>query len=563
MNQRTWRYCKVLLIHTCILFSVNSFAQCPENIGFEAGTFFNWECGLGLISSTDGAITMDPSSPTSGRHTLIKNSLPLTMDPYGKFPTTCPNGSNYSVQLGNNQTGKGAERISYTFTIPANDNNYSIIYNYAVVFQNPGHLDWEQPKFTANVFDVTTGGYIGCSSFAYTASSNLPGFSLSTNGDKVYYKPWTPVTIKLSGYAGRTIRLEFTTNDCSKGGHFGYAYLDVNQNCSSPISGSTHCFNDTAQLLTAPYGFASYRWFNGNDLSKELQTGLTYDIKPLPAAGTVFAVEITPFPDQGCTDTVYTTIVYSSEVIDLKTPTSEVVSCVTNPIDLTSRNLTAGSSPGLDLSYFTDPQLSNYLVGPTTVTTGGTYYIKAINAIGCTVMKPVTLRVVNFPDFKIGPPPLVRRPNVLDLASMELGNVAGITFSYWKDSLATKPLANPHSVDRTGRYFILATIEGGCSQMFPVNVNIDEAIISPPNAFTPNADGVNDEWQIPLLASLYLDCTVDIYNRLGQPVFHSVGYAKPWDGKYKGIDQPVGTYYYVIKPRIDIPPVGGSVTIVR
>jgi gliding motility-associated-like protein len=59
------------------------------------------------------------------------------------------------------------------------------------------------------------------------------------------------------------------------------------------------------------------------------------------------------------------------------------------------------------------------------------------------------------------------------------------------------------------------------------------------------------------------DCTVDIYNRLGQQVFHSVGYAKPWDGKYNGLDQPVATYYYVIKARSDLAPVSGSVTIVR
>jgi hypothetical protein len=266
MNQRIWRYSKVLLIHACVLFSVNSFAQCPPNIGFEAGSFEHWECSIGFVSGVDGSIQLDPSAPTFGRHTIIQNLA------------TAPKGSLWwiSYQLsqrqrlfdtvGKQSTGRQAERVSYTFTIPANDDNYSIIYNYAVVFQNPEHASWEQPQFTANVFDVSSGGYIGCSSFTYTASSNLPGISLSNLGDKVFYKPWTPVTIKLSGYAGRTIRLEFTTNDCTKGGHFGYAYVDVNQNCSSPISGNTHCFNDSAQILTGPYGFAGYRWFNGSDL---------------------------------------------------------------------------------------------------------------------------------------------------------------------------------------------------------------------------------------------------------------------------------------------------------
>src|SRR6202008_1340760 len=102
-------------------------------------------------------------------------------------------GSGYSIQLGNSNTGRQAERGSYTFTVPADQDNYSIIYNYAVVFQNPPHAEWEQPKFTANVFDVTNDTYITCSSFSYAASSNLPGFKESTVKDSVFCKAWTPV----------------------------------------------------------------------------------------------------------------------------------------------------------------------------------------------------------------------------------------------------------------------------------------------------------------------------------------------------------------------------------
>jgi gliding motility-associated-like protein len=563
MNQRIWRYSKVLLIHACLLFSLSCFAQCPPNIGFETGNFDHWECSVGVISGVDGTIQLDPTSPSLGRHTIIQNSATAPKDVFGGFPTSCPNGSGYSIQLGNRSTGRQAERVSYTFTIPANDDNYSIIYNYAVVFQNPEHASWEQPQFTANVYDVTSGGYIGCSSFSYTASSNLPGFEQAAGGDKVFYKPWTPVTIKLSGYAGRTIRLEFTTNDCTKGGHFGYAYVDVNQNCSSPISGNTHCFNDTAQILTGPYGFAGYRWFNGNNLSKVLDTTQSLNIKPLPAQGTEFAVEITPYLGQGCTDTVYTKIVYSSEIIELKTPTGEIVSCISTPIDLTSSLITTGSSPGLDLSYYTEPTMANYLATPNSIIVGGTYYIKAVNSIGCTVMKPVSLRIADFPDFKVTTPPTVRRPGLLDLNTGVTGDKKGVVFTYWKDSLATKSVSNPKAIDRTGRYFVKATIEGGCFKIFGMDVVIAEALIEPPNAFTPNGDGVHDEWEIPMLTSIYLDCTVEIYNRLGQQVYHSVGYTKPWNGKYKGLDQPVATYYYIIKPRSDLAPVSGSVTIVR
>ncbi|MEO7531423.1 MAG: gliding motility-associated C-terminal domain-containing protein [Sediminibacterium sp.] len=544
-----------------MLYSLHTTAQCPPNIGFETGSFDGWQCSIGSVGP-DGSITVGNSDPSAGRHTIVKKSIPSLNDQYGHFPISCPNGSGYSIQLGNSQTGKQAERVSYTFTIPANQNNYSIIYNYAVVFQNPDHAAFEQPSFKANIYDVSTGSYIGCSSFSYTASANLPGFSLSTTGDKVFYKPWTPVTIKLSGYAGRTISLEFTTNDCTKGGHFGYAYIDVNQNCSSPISGNISCARDTAQVLTAPYGFSGYRWFN-SDFSKLLGTNQNLRFSPTPPSGTKYAVEITPFPDQGCTDTVYTSIDYSSQIIDLKTPQSTLVSCITNPVDLTSGSLTAGSSPNLDLTYYADPNLVEYVSEPSVITKGGTYYIKAVNEVGCTVVKPVTVKASAYPVFKVSSPPPITRPNSFDISSTISGDKTGVTYTYWKDSLTTIPLPNPNAITRTGRYFIKASIEGGCSQIFAVNINVGEAILQPPNAFSPNGDGVHDTWEIPLLASLYADCTVDIYNRLGQKIFHSVGYATAWDGKYKGFDQPVGTYYYIIKARVDLPSVSGSISIVK
>ncbi|MES2003497.1 MAG: gliding motility-associated C-terminal domain-containing protein [Bacteroidota bacterium] len=561
MNHMKRLYIPLLVILVLLLASVCSYSQCPANIGFELGSFENWECSVGTISGADGSLTLESSPPMRDRHTLIKSSNIPEYDPYGGFPTSCPNGSNYSIRLGNDGTGKQAERVSYTFTIPANQNNYSIIYNYAVVFQNPGHQNWEQPKFTANVYDVTTNAYIGCSSFEYAASSNLPGFQQSGIKDSVFFKNWTPVTIKLSGYAGRTIRLEFTTHDCSRGGHFGYAYVDVNENCSSPISGFTQCALDTSQTLTAPFGFAGYRWFN-KDFSKLLGTGGNLHFNPIPPPGTVVAVEVTPFPDQGCTDTVYTTIAYSSEVLNLKTPQAPQLSCITTGLDLTSGQLISGSSPGLSFEYFTDASLSNYVSIPKMITKSGTYYIRATNDAGCTSIKAVTINISDYPSFKINNPPNTIRPQSLDLSTVISGNTAGVVFTYWLDEKATIPLANPETVKYSGTYYIKGTNEGGCYQITKVTVVVAEPPITAPNAFSPNGDGIHDVWEIPIL-SLYADCTVEIFNRLGQSIFRSTGYHKPWDGKFNGIDQPVGTYYYVIRPRSDLPAVGGSVTLIR
>ena len=69
-----------------------------------------------------------------------------------------------------------------------------------------------------------------------------------------------------------------------------------------------------------------------------------------------------------------------------------------------------------------------------------------------------------------------------------------------------------------------------------------------PNAFSPNGDGINDTWAIRS-ADAFAGSVVEVYNRYGQVVFRSNGYANPWNGTYKGKPVPSGTYYFVIDLR--------------
>jgi len=139
----------------------------------------------------------------------------------------------------------------------------------------------------------------------------LPGFKLSTvagaRGASIYYKDWSTATIDLRGYLGKVIRLEFTTNDCTLGGHFGYAYLDIDENVGSPISGNTYCAGQKSITFFAPNGFAQYYWFTG-DLSKRIGSGQSLTISPPPPDLTTYAVKILPYPELGCIDTIYTVI---------------------------------------------------------------------------------------------------------------------------------------------------------------------------------------------------------------------------------------------------------------
>jgi len=83
-----------------------------------------------------------------------------------------------------------------------------------------------------------------------------------------------------------------------------------------------------------------------------------------------------------------------------------------------------------------------------------------------------------------------------------------------------------------------------------------------PNTFTPNGDGINDVWNIKYL-EYFPKCTVNIYNRYGEKIYSSIGYAIPWDGKYKGSVLPTGAYYYIIDLKNGDGLISGWVAIVK
>jgi gliding motility-associated-like protein len=554
------RHVVLLFFFSCAFFlPATTRAQCPVNLGFESGTFDNWQCLAGTID-INGIPTTFPTAPLPKRHKIYPKSS-KEVDRFGRFPVICPNGSNYSIRLGNDSVGAEVDGVSYTFTVPAGQDDYSIVYNYAVVFQNPDHQEHQQPRFTAKVFDVSANAYITCSSFDFTSSGNLPGFKKTINPDDfsvVYYKPWSSVSLKLLGYAGKTVRLEFTVNDCSLSAHFGYAYFDVAEDCGTLVKGNVICLGPTSTVLTAPYGFQEYHWFN-TDFSKPLGNRNILPLDPLPPPGTKFAVEIIPYPGSGCRDTLYTMIKTAPVPFVFKIKDTTGV-CEPGVIDITLPSITQGSTPDLKFNYFIDSNLIEFAARVDSIITNGKYFVKATNAAGCLDVRQVVVQYDTIPDISVTNPPAAAYPQTINITDPGLitGNTPGMTYTYWKDPAATVSLPDPQALLYGGRFYIRATTRFGCSVIEPIDVQL--TIGQPPNVFSPNNDGINDAWEIPSLIP-YPQCNVDIYNRSGRIVFHSVGYSRPWDGKFNGKRLPMGTYYYVIRASSNVAAVGGSVTI--
>ncbi len=287
-----------------------SYAQCPANIDFEEGSFKGWKCWTGSVSvlNNKNVIVLNPvSNPVANRHKMLSLNPGDGNDPFGGFPKNCPNGSGHSIRLGNDSTDNQAEAVSYQFTIPAGQNKFSLVYNYAVVFQNPPHHPEEQPRLEIEVKNLTDNTILDCSSFAFVASGALPGFYMSEvdmGNAPVWCKDWTRNSINLDGNAGKTFQIIFKNADCTLGAHFGYAYIDIDTECSSSVIGANYCPSDTEIELTAPYGYKDYKWYSTttNGVFGKLQI---LHLSPPPPPGSTIAVELIPYDGYGCADTIY------------------------------------------------------------------------------------------------------------------------------------------------------------------------------------------------------------------------------------------------------------------
>jgi gliding motility-associated-like protein len=537
-----------ILLRIFLLFILTTYSKylvaqlsCPPNIDFELGTFDNWECFSGFIKG--GVMDVTPGAPIPYKHLIYAKEPSPFIDPYGKFPISSPNGSHYSVALGNAGTGAEVDQLKYTFTVPNSPSGYSIIFNYAVVLQNPSHEEHDQPRFQVKLYNVTRNQYIECSSYDFVAGFSQPDFIVSEVDATVFYKPWSSVTINLGAYAGQIMRLEFSVNDCGLGGHFGYAYLDINSRCTNAVLGNIVCQNTDETLLQAPTGFQEYQWYSG-DLSRFLGNGSTYNVST-PVVGDSFAVVIVPYPYLGCLDTIRSKITFHDEPLNLVVKDS-FQACFNEGFNITEPFVTSGSSPGIELSYFNDSYATQYILNPNAIKQSGTYYIRALNDVGCMVVKPVNIIIKNNPEFNVTIPPEVVYPDKIDLTTLTNNN--NINYTYWINKSLNEEVINPMVIQKSGEYFILGKNQDNCTLLKSVFVKV-RPLLYVPDAFTPNNDGKNDKFNYNALGGLKSVDFFSVYNRWGQLIFNSKTLGEGWDGSSKGQPLESGVYIWTLKVR--------------
>lgn len=137
----------------------------------------------------------------------------------------------------------------------------------------------------------------------------------------------------------------------------------------------------------------------------------------------------------------------------------------------------------------------------------------------------------------------------------------------WKKSRnrwhALKIEANSTPVDPVSNWISGSDFELAEKYIVGPEQSLEESLGSIPSAFTPNADGVNDYFEIPWIQN-HPEAQVSIFDRWGELIFRETGYHRaPWNGSHNGKVLPSSTFFYIIRFPAGKVPLKGKISIVR
>jgi len=141
----------------------------------------------------------------------------------------------------------------------------------------------------------------------------------------------------------------------------------------------------------------------------------------------------------------------------------------------------------------------------------------------------------------------------LDILFKANANVPTAAYYKWEIRRGSELIASRSDMDQRyvfddyGTYNVSLVVSGTrcMSDTISLTVTVRESMLLVPNVFTPNGDGVNDEFRVSYRSIIAFSCSV--YNRWGHKVYSWNDPAKGWDGMIGGRPASEGAYFYVIQ----------------
>jgi gliding motility-associated-like protein len=169
------------------------------------------------------------------------------------------------------------------------------------------------------------------------------------------------------------------------------------------------------------------------------------------------------------------------------------------------------------------------------VSNSGLYHVKA--SLGsCSVSDTILVEVRPLPVYTLGADTTLCKGQILSF------NFTGTGDTYqWQDA-SNNPV---YTIASQGTYWIKIGIST-CFKEDSIEVQYSECPVALefPNVFSPNADGINEQF-IPLIQTGIILLEMKIYNRWGKEVFSGNDLSNGWDGKSGGQICPAGVYFWL------------------
>ena len=119
-----------------------------------------------------------------------------------------------------------------------------------------------------------------------------------------------------------------------------------------------------------------------------------------------------------------------------------------------------------------------------------------------------------------------------------------------KSELETNPFVKEIRVSPrdTTRYFVEATDSRGCVGRDSIYVFVyGKNVLLIPTGFSPNGDGINDEFKIAKHLNIRSISYFKVFNRWGEKVFSTTDINNGWDGIFDGESSPAGVYVWYVE----------------
>ena len=174
-----------------------------------------------------------------------------------------------------------------------------------------------------------------------------------------------------------------------------------------------------------------------------------------------------------------------------------------------------------------------------------TYYVVLLDPHGCQDTLDVLVTIE--PPFTMN---LLNNDTTIFLGeSVQLMVEGTVPFLFWTptDYLGFSQSHDPVSTPLEDITYVVTGVSlyHGCPKIDSVHIHVIMQDVFVPNAFSPNGDGVNDIFRVTTRKMINVQDFI-IMNRWGNEVFSTNDISKGWDGKYKGKDQDLGVYYYMM-----------------